>query len=112
MFLEIDRKNIEEALLSREIVLSCDSKINENHEGKDINLYDAIPYYEKKYDPSYLDLYSALDLLDEEEKKLISYRYFEDMTQKEVSNIFGTNQVNISRREEKILTKLNKSLVA
>ena len=111
LFLEIDERLIEEALISREIVLSCDSKIN-NDDGKDINLYDTIPYYEKKYDASYLDLYNALDDLDKEEKDLIKYRYFDDMTQKEVSNIFGTNQVNISRKEEKILTKLNKSLVA
>ena len=111
LFLEVDEYLIEEALLSREIVLSCDSKIN-NNEGKDINLYDTIPYYEKKYNDSYLDLYNALDELDKDEKKLIKYRYFDDMTQKEVSNIYGTNQVNISRKEEKILTKLNKSLVA
>ena len=110
LFLEVDEYLIEEALISREIVLSCDSKINDD--GKDINLYDTIPYYEKKYDASYLDLYNALDDLDKEEKDLIKYRYFDDMTQKEVSNIFGTNQVNISRKEEKILTKLNKSLVA
>ena len=112
LFLEVDEYLIEEALLSREIVLSCDSRINKAEDGKDISLYDMVPYYEKKYDASYLDLYSALDNLDEEERKLIRYRYFDDMTQKEVSNIFGTNQVNISRKEEKILTKLNKSLVA
>ena len=111
LFLEVDEYLIEEALLSREIVLSCDSKIN-NDDGKDINLYDTIPYYEKRYDDSYLDLYNALNGLNKEEKDLIKYRYFDDMTQKEVSNIYGTNQVNISRKEEKILTKLNKSLVA
>ena len=33
------------------------------------------------------------------------------MTQTEVSKVLGTNQVNISRQEEKILTKLNKKLV-
>ena len=38
-------------------------------------------------------------------------RYFDDMTQSEVSKVLGTNQVNISRKEEKILNKLNKSLV-
>lgn len=110
LFLEEDEKNIEDALLSREIILSCDSKIN-NDEGKDISLYDTVPYYEKKYEDSYLDLYNALEKLDDDEQKIINMRYFEDMTQKEVSNLLGTNQVNVSRKEAKILTKLN-SLVA
>lgn len=112
LFLEVSVEEVEEALLSREIVLSCDNSINRDSDGKDINLYDVVPYYEKKYDPSYLDLYNALEKLEEDEKNLIKYRYFDDMTQKEVSNILGTNQVNISRKEDKILTKLNKSLVA
>lgn len=111
-YLEKDEQLIEEALLSREIVLSCDYSINEDSESKNVNLYDCMPYYEKKYEADYLDLYNAIDLLSDEEKEIINMRYFEDMTQSEVSKKLGTHQVNISRKEEKILTKLNKSLVA
>lgn len=110
-FLEKDVNLIEDALLSREIVLSCDYNLN-NDENKDVSLYDCIPYYEKGYDPNYLDLYSEIDKLSEEDKNIIYMRYFKDMTQSEVSKQLGTNQVNISRKEEKILSKLNKSLVA
>ena len=110
-FLEKDERLIEEAIISKELVLSCDYSLN-NDDNKEVNLYDCIPYYEKHLDASYLDLYNELDKLNDEEKRIINMRYFEDMTQNEVSNILGTNQVNRSRKEEKILTKLNKSLAA
>ena len=110
-FLEKDIYLIEEAILSREIVLSCDYTLNDDS-NKDISLYDVVPYYEKNYNSDIIDLHNELDRLEDGDKKLIYMRYFLDMTQSEVSKEFGTNQVNISRREEKILNKLNKKLVA
>jgi len=110
-FLEKDQKQIEEAMISKELVLSFDYSLN-NDDNKEINLYDCVPYYEKGLNDDYLDLYSELDKLSSEEKELINLRYFQDLTQREVSERLGTNQVNVSRKEEKILTKLNKSLVA
>ena len=110
-FLEKDVKQIEEAMISKEIVLSFDYSLNSD-DNKEINLYDCIPYYEKGLNDDYLDLYNELDKLSTEEKELINLRYFQDLTQREVSERLGTNQVNVSRKEEKILTKLNKSLVA
>ena len=111
-FLEKDESEIESAILSKEIILSCDYSLNNEDENKNINLYDTIPYYEKKYEAEYLDLYNELDKLSNEEKDIIMMHYFEDMTQSEISKKLGTNQVNISRKEEKILSKLNKSLTA
>ena len=111
-FLEKDVKVIEEALIAREMVLSCDYNLNNNDENKDVNLYDVTPYYEKNYEADYLDLYSEISKLPNEEKEIIMMRYFNDMTQSELAKKMGTNQVNISRKEEKILTKLNKSLTA
>ena len=46
------------------------------------------------------------------EKKLIQARYYDDYTQKEVSNILGMSQVQVSRNETKILQKLKNHLVA
>ena len=110
IFLKKDVNEIEDALLAKELVLSCDYSLKED-ENKEINLYDYVPYYQKEYDPTYLDLYNEVEKLPADEKKIISMRYFDDMTQSEVSRKLGTNQVNISRKEEKILTKLHKSLV-
>ena len=110
-YLEKDINDISEAILSREIVLSCDYSLN-NDENKDVNLYDTVPYYQMEFNEDYLDLHNEIDKLTNEEKEIISMRYFNDMTQSEVSKKLGTNQVNISRKEEKILSKLNKSLTA
>ena len=106
-FLEKDVKDIEDTIIANELILSCDYAISD----EEANLYDCIPYNEKMYNPEILDLYDAIDKLSEDEQKIIRMRYFEDKTQSEVSKELGTNQVNISRKEEKILNKLNKSLV-
>ena len=111
-FLEKSERDIEEAIIAKEMVLSCDYNLNDDDESKSINLYDVTPYYEKRYEAEYLDLYNEISKLPDDEKQIIKYRYFNDMTQSELAKELGTNQVNISRKEEKILTKLNKSLTA
>ena len=100
-FLDKGIKEIENVLIASESILSSDYT-DEN----DINLLDYIPYNERKYDSDILDLYEAINSLEEDEKEIIKMRYFDDMTQSEVSKILNTNQVNISRKEEKILSKL------
>lgn len=105
-FLEIDRSVIEEVMLSQEFVRSLDYALNEDDEGKEMNLYHTLAYEEVGYDADVLDLKQAVKDLDEEERKLISCRYFEDMTQSETSKVLGVNQVKVSREETKILKKL------
>lgn len=105
-FLEIDRSVIEEVMLSQEFVRSLDYALNEDDEGKEMNLYHILAYEEVGYDADVLDLKQAVEDLDEEERKLISCRYFEDMTQSETSKVLGVNQVKVSREETKILKKL------
>ena len=53
-----------------------------------------------------IDLKNALNNLDEDEKRLIRARYFNNYTQQELAKIYNTNQVRISREEKKILSKL------
>lgn len=110
--LEKDEASIVDAIYSKEFVLSSDYSLNQDEEGKEVNLYDTVPYYEKGYDEDILDLHQALEQLPEEERKIINMRYYEDMTQSEVSKELGTNQVNISRCENKILQKLRKNIAA
>ena len=105
-FLEIDRSVIEEVMLSQEFVRSLDYALNEDDEGKEMSLYHTLAYEEVGYDADVLDLKQAVEDLDEEERKLISCRYFEDMTQSETSKVLGVNQVKVSREETKILKKL------
>ena len=66
---------------------------------------------EKGYDVGVLDLKEAIMGLEESEIALITSRYYQDMTQKETADILGLSQVQVSRKESKILEKL-KSKVA
>ena len=49
-----------------------------------------------------------LNSLTEEEKLLITSRYFEDKTQMETAKLLGISQVQVSRLEKKILLKMRK----
>lgn len=111
-FMEEDEDKIVEAIQSRDIVLSSDYDINQDEEGKNVSLYDAVPYYESGYDEDILTLKCAIEGLPEMEQRIIQLRYFQDMSQAEVSRELGTNQVSISRQESKILQKLRQDMVA
>ena len=77
----------------------------------DYNLYNKIALIEKGYDVGVLDLNEAIMELEESERTLITSRYYQDMTQQEIADILGLSQVQVSRKENKILEKL-KSKVA
>ncbi len=47
-----------------------------------------------------------LQLLSEQERKLIELRYFENKTQSEVAAVLGMSQVQVSRSEKRILQQL------
>ncbi|MBO5177337.1 MAG: SigB/SigF/SigG family RNA polymerase sigma factor [Lachnospiraceae bacterium] len=51
-----------------------------------------------------------LNSLTEEEKLLITSRYFEDKTQMETAKLLGISQVQVSRLEKKILLKMRKNV--
>jgi len=110
VFTELETSEIEEAMMSQELVRSLDYIMNEDDDGKSMQLYDAVPYIEKGYQEDILDLKVALDHLTEEERQLIQYRYYQDMTQQEISERLGVNQVKVSRQEGKVLEKLKQLL--
>lgn len=58
-----------------------------------------------------LSLKQAMSALNEEEKGLIELRYFRHKTQQETAETLGTTQVQISRREKKILLKMRSLLI-
>ena len=72
----------------------------------DYNLYNKIALIEKGYDVGVLDLKEAINGLEESERELIMSRYYQDMTQKETAESLGISQVQVSRKETKILEKL------
>ena len=108
MFLEVDEKLIDEAIISSNLVKSLDYEVNDD--GKELNLYDSVGYLEKGYNEEIMDLKDSLDSLTEDERKLIRYRYYEDRTQSDISSELGMSQVQVSRKETKILKKLRSKL--
>ncbi|MCI8391152.1 MAG: RNA polymerase sporulation sigma factor, SigF/SigG family [Roseburia sp.] len=52
-----------------------------------------------------------LDLLGEQERRLILLRYFENKTQSQVAGELGMSQVQVSRLEKKILLRLREKMV-
>ena len=55
-------------------------------------------------------LYSAIERLPEDWRKIIMLRYFRDLSQQEVARIMGLTQVKISREEKKIIAFLRAEL--
>ena len=70
----------------------------------------SVDSHEAKIDES-LALSQAIRSLSEEERKLIHLRYFKEMTQAKTATILGMSQVQVSRKEKKILEKLRNILV-
>lgn len=103
---EIDEEKIKEVELLTKNVESLDY-VKENDES---TLYDFVKIYDKNLNSDYLDLKEVLKQLPEEERKLIYDRYFRGYTQSELSEELGISQVQVSRKENKILQKLKVKL--
>lgn len=106
-FLEID----EEKIISVMNAITVPYSLDNNYLDDNYNLYNKIALIEKGYDVGVLDLKEAIMGLEESERALITSRYYQDMTQKETAESLGLSQVQVSRKESKILEKL-KSKVA
>lgn len=107
-YLEVSVDDIILAINSSQSVKSMDYELND--EGKDVNLYDYEAYYEKGYDEEILMLKDELSKLPELERRLIISRYFEDKSQLETSKELGMSQVQVSRKEVKILSKIRDNI--
>lgn len=101
-FLEIPEYLISECLNSNLSIKSIDEPINDD--GKETTLQDIIGYSNNIDELIYLR--NNLEKLTKEEKDIINNRYMYDLTQSETSKIMGISQVQVSRKEQKILQKL------
>ncbi len=81
-------------------------------DGNEIYLVDRIRE-EKNEAESLIDRMTVEQLLaclTDEERLLITSRYFEDKTQVETAKLLGISQVQVSRLEKKILLKMRKNV--
>jgi len=108
LFLEIDEKIIENVLMSNMTVESLDRIISQD--GKDLELYNKFGYCDATIEN--YPLLSELEKLPPVERAIIEARYYENMSQSEVGQNLGMYQVEVSRREKKILSKLKDSIAS
>ncbi len=109
-YLEIDEYFIAEAIKSVNAVQSLDEPLNDN--GKQITLYDTISEKRNSELDDLIALRNELAKLPDLERNLIVQRYLNDMTQTETAKVLGMTQVQVSRKEQKVLMKLKDKLVA
>lgn len=108
IFLEIDEKVINNVIQMVSSVDSLDRTIKSD--GKDLSLYDTIDVASVDNEINYFALKDEINKLDEQSKRLIEERYFQDKTQSETAAILGINQVQVSRNEQKALKLLKNNL--
>lgn len=107
-FLEMPINLIEDAINSNKPIYSIDEPLND--EGKELTLQDTIGKIDNIDD--LLLLKEELSKLNPFEQELINKRYVNDLTQQQTASELGISQVQVSRGEQKILTKLKSKLVA
>ena len=104
----------EEMMLSMESAMEVTSLEQSvcNEEGKEIFLKDKL-CAEKNEQEELTDrlfLEQLLNTLEPQDRRLIELRYYENKTQAQVAGTFGISQVQISRREKKILRQLKEQV--
>lgn len=106
LFLDLDEEKIEEARMAFLDIKSLDyATLDEG-----CNFYNSVISLDEGMNSDILDLKMALEELPLEEQALIMARYYGDLTQMETSRELGISQVQVSRKEGKILEKLKRAL--
>jgi len=100
-----DRDVVLEAIASGQALVSLEQSIN----GRDGNTDCLINHLESKREPEWIDIIQLRDCLtdlSDDEKQLISMRYYLNYTQTVIAEKLGMSQVQVSRLESKIIKKL------
>lgn len=108
LFLEIDETTIEDIIASHQTIESLDKVISEDNDNLELyNKFGYTDYYIENY-----ILISELEKLTEEEKSIIKSRYYDNLSQSETGEILGMYQMEVSRKEKRILSKLKDKITA
>lgn len=101
-YLDIPEYLISDAINSLNKIKSIEEPIN--YDGKAMTLSDVVGKSDNIDD--LILLRDCLKELNQEEKNIIENRYVKDYTQSETSKIVGMSQVQVSRKENKVLNKI------
>lgn len=105
--LGISNEDAAEALLA---VLPPLSLTRDNPDDDETGEIDLPVSSEEEKIGELLSLGKELRALDREERLLLTLRFYKNKTQSETAKILGTTQVQISRREAKIIAKLREKM--
>ena len=95
-------EQIEKLILYKAISSHANSYKTQEQISKVIKLCSAVELLKQLK----LTVEEILQGLSVTEQELVKIRYFNDRTQSETASILGTSQVQVSRNEKKILSKL------
>ena len=104
--LNLSKEDIVLALDANSFVDSLDRPIDEESgvESIDRIVPNGDDAYEKLMNKMMIE--NVLCVLNKEEKEVITYRYFRELTQNQIAKLIGTSQVQVSRIEKKALQKM------
>ena len=108
LFLEIDEKTIDETIIGNSTIESLDKIIS--IDDKNLELYDKLGYYDETIEN--YSIKSEVEKLSPEERQIIEARFYNDLSQRETGKALGMYQVEVSRKEKKILKKLYDNIAA
>lgn len=108
--LQLDVSDVILAFEANQFVYSLDETIYEN-DGSPIHLEDKVPQRNQRDVVLELALQEEMKSLEERDRLLLYYRYEKNMRQEDIAKKLGVSQVQVSRLEKKILTKLKTRLV-
>lgn len=105
--LQMDKEELKEAMEAKQASTTTSfSAQTEDEEGYAPELY--VGKVDGNLDNIELkkDLKAAMEDLSEQQKQIIYYRYFEDMTQSKIATMLGISQMQVSRLEKSALQKI------
>lgn len=105
--LHMDKTALREALEAKQAsqTTSLSEQLNEN-ENNVPELYLGATDQNLEHVELKKDLRAAMETLSEQQKQVIYYRYFEDLTQSRIAKLLGVSQMQISRLEKSALEKI------
>lgn len=109
-YLELPEYMIAEAIGSTYSIQSINEPIT--NDGKELTIEDITGEDGTDRLDNVIMLSEAIDELDPIERELILNRYMSDKTQQETADILDMSQVQVYRKEQKVLTKLKTKIAA
>ncbi len=106
LYINIDKKTLQDIINASEYELSLDKEINNDN----INSFYEVIEDKKENVELKAEINYEIEKLSSIEKELINYRYLKDYTQSETAKLLNINQVQVSRYENKVLSKIRENM--